>query len=78
FEPAHALAMSIGKGWGMCFGVDEESALSYMRGNVIPYEDKDHLMQYGWFPLVYKGYPLGWCKLTEHTAKNHLPKGLRI
>lgn len=78
FEPDHALAMAIGKKWGMCFGVNEESALSYLRGNAIPYDDEDHLMQYGWFPLVYKGYPLGWCKLTEHTAKNHLPKGLRI
>lgn len=78
FEPCHALAMALGKKWGKCFGVNDEGALDYMRGLSIPYEDVDHLMQYGWFPLVYKGYPLGWCKLTESSAKNHLPKGLRI
>ena len=78
FEPSHALAMTIGKDWGMCFGVNDEGALDYLRGLSIPYEDVDHLMQYGWFPLVYKGYPLGWCKVTERCAKNHLPKGLRI
>ncbi len=78
FEPCHALAMALGKEWGMCFGVNEESAIEYLKGYQIKYDDEDHLMQYGWFPLVYKGYPLGWCKLTENAAKNHLPKGLRI
>lgn len=78
FAPAHALAMAIGKNWGMCFGVNDEGACDYLHGLSIRYNDEDHLMQYGWFPLVYKGYPLGWCKVTEHMAKNHLPKGLRI
>ena len=78
FIPNHALAMAIGKNWGMCFGVSEESALEYLKGYAIKYDDEDHLMQYGWFPLVYEGYPLGWCTLTEKWAKNHLPKGLRI
>ncbi|MDE6691407.1 MAG: RsmB/NOP family class I SAM-dependent RNA methyltransferase [Clostridia bacterium] len=78
FYPNPALAMALGKEWGMCFGVNEESAIEYLKGYQIKYDDEDNLMQYGWFPLVYKGYPLGWCKLTENAAKNHLPKGLRI
>lgn len=78
FYPNHALAMALGKEWGMCFGVNDESAMKYLKGYQIDYDDEDNLMQYGWFPVAYKGYPLGWCKLTENSAKNHLPKGLRI
>ena len=78
FEPCHALAMSLGKKCGLSFNLSDEGALAYLRGNAIRYNDIDHLMVYGWMPATYLGYPLGWCKLTEHSAKNHLPKGLRI
>ncbi|MCX4287613.1 MAG: hypothetical protein OSJ68_10090 [Clostridia bacterium] len=32
----------------------------------------------GWRLVTFKGYPLGWCKVSAGTAKNKLPKGVRI
>ncbi|MDE7379410.1 MAG: hypothetical protein K2N14_00010, partial [Clostridia bacterium] len=76
FEPNHALAMSLGNKIGKCFSLSEDSALEYLKGYQLKYENR--LMVYGWMPAAYMGYTLGWCKLTENAAKNHLPKGLRI
>lgn len=77
-EPAHALAMSLGDKFGKCFSLCEESAWDYLRGRAVRCDDEDNVRVYGWMPAIYGGYPLGWCKLTEKLAKNHLPKGLRI
>ncbi|MDE6373212.1 MAG: RsmF rRNA methyltransferase first C-terminal domain-containing protein [Clostridia bacterium] len=76
-EPCHALAMSL-KDLTLSFSLNEESAIEYLKGYQIGYEDADSLMIYGWIPVTYLGHTLGWGKLVEGALKNHLPKGLRI
>lgn len=73
FEPDHALAMALKAGEVNTVEVDEKTALSYLLGN--PFQTSS---QNGWAVVTYLGYPLGWVKVTNGTAKNHLPKGLRI
>ena len=74
FEPDHSLAMALSNTQAHCIEVDEKTALSYLGGNT--FECSDNLS--GWRVLTHLGYPLGWCKAVNGTAKNHLPKGIRI
>lgn len=76
-EPCHALAMSL-KDPLVSFSLNEDSAVDYLKGYQINHNDADGLVLYGWVPVTYKGYPLGWGKLVDGALKNHLPKGLRI
>lgn len=73
FEPAHALAMCLSSDAAQCIAVDERTALAYLGGNTF-----DCGNETGWKVVTYLGFPLGWCKCVGGTAKNHLPKGLRI
>lgn len=73
-EPCHALAMCLTKNELSTADVDENAALSYLGGNTL---DCSGSLS-GWAAVTFKGYPLGWCKAVNGTAKNHLPKGLRI
>lgn len=75
-EPAHALAMTLGKNWCTCFNLSEQGAIDYLKGYQINHEER--IMAYGWLPATYMGYTLGWGKSVEGALKNHLPKGLRI
>ena len=72
-EPAHALAMCLKKDEVNTVEVDEETAIKYLRGLTFDCTEEN-----GWRVVTYKGYPLGWCKVVNGVAKNHLPKGLRI
>lgn len=72
FEPDHALAMSLKRGGADFAEVDEDTALAYLSGRTFD------LYGSGWKVVAYRGYPLGWCKVSGGGAKNHLPKGLRI
>lgn len=72
FEPSHALVMSLTRSEVKCVEVDEKTALAYLRG--LTFECNEN----GWRAVTYLGYPLGWCKAVNGTAKNHLPKGIRI
>lgn len=74
FEPSHSLAMCLNHGETECVEVDEATALNYLLG--LTFECDPALS--GWKIVSYLGYGLGWCKCTSGTAKNHLPKGLRI
>ncbi|MDE6504481.1 MAG: RsmB/NOP family class I SAM-dependent RNA methyltransferase [Clostridia bacterium] len=74
FEPSHRLAMILKAEEAKSVDVDEDTALSYLRGLTFNAEKA----QKGWNLVAYKGYPLGWCKVSDGAAKNHLPKGLRI
>lgn len=74
FEPSHSLAMSLKCYEADCISLDYETALKYLRGLTFDCPPSER----GWKVAAYNGYPLGWCKLTGGTAKNHLPKGLRI
>ncbi len=74
FVPSHTLAMCLKKDEAKHIEVDEKTALSYLRG--LTFDCGEDIK--GWRLVCCYGYPLGWCKAVGGTAKNHLPKGLRI
>jgi NOL1/NOP2/fmu family ribosome biogenesis protein len=74
FEPSHSLAMCLKADQATCIEVDEQTALSYLAGITFDCDQKIK----GWALVTYNNFPIGWCKAVNGTAKNHLPKGLRI
>lgn len=74
FEPDHALAMCLTPDSAQCVEVDEVTALKYLAGETFACAEELS----GWKVVTHKGFPLGWCKCVNGTAKNHLPKGIRI
>ena len=74
FTPAHAIATRLSPADAKMIEVDEATAISYLHGLTF---DCDKNLK-GWLLVTYKNLPLGWCKAVNGTAKNHLPKGLRI
>ncbi|MDE6558012.1 MAG: RsmB/NOP family class I SAM-dependent RNA methyltransferase, partial [Clostridia bacterium] len=73
-EPCHSLAMSLNCDEAVTVEVEEPTAISYLSGNTFQCNEALN----GWALVTHLGYPLGWCKAVNGTAKNHLPKGLRI
>ena len=73
FEPSHSLALALKAEEAYCVDVDEKTAEEYLRGFTFCCENVK-----GWRLVTFKGYPLGWCKVSGGTAKNKLPKGVRI
>ncbi len=73
FTPSHSLAMCLKRGTDG-IELDEKSALDYLKGYTVSCPQT----YLGWKVATYKGFPLGWCKCSGGTAKNHYPKGLRI
>lgn len=73
FEISHTLAMCLTKDEAKCVEVDRDTALKYLRGLTFECESSN-----GWRLVICSGFPLGWCKVVNGIAKNHLPKGLRI
>ena len=72
-EPAHALAMALDPETArQTIDLTDEQAASYLSGEVFPVDAPT-----GWTLAAWRGLPLGWCKITGGTLKNHLPKGLR-
>ena len=49
----------------------DEQAASHLSGEAFPVDAPT-----GWTLAAWRGLPLGWCKITGGTLKNHLPKGL--
>lgn len=74
FEPSHALAMCLKSSEAKCIEVDGGTAVNYLKGLTFECDGREK----GWRLVTHLGYPLGWCKAVNGTAKNHLPKGLRI
>lgn len=74
FMPSHSLATRITAQYANAIEVDEQTAISYLRG--LTFNCSQNIK--GWHLVTYKNLPLGWCKAVNGTAKNHLPKGLRI
>jgi NOL1/NOP2/sun family putative RNA methylase len=74
FEPSHSLAMALKSSEANCVSLNEKTVTEYLSGNVVPCPENTR----GWALATYFGYPLGWCKCVNGTAKNHLPKGLRL
>lgn len=73
FEPSHTLAMALKADEADCVEVSREVATDFLRGLTFKTESGS-----GYRLVTYKNYPLGWCKISNGTAKNHLPKGVRI
>ena len=72
-EPAHALAMALDPETArQTIDLTDEQAASYLSGEAFPVDTPT-----GWTLAAWRGLPLGWCKITGGTLKNHLPKGLR-
>ena len=72
-EPAHALAMALDPETArQTIDLTDEQAASYLSGEAFPVDAPT-----GWTLAAWRGLPLGWCKITVGTLKNHLPKGLR-
>ena len=74
FTPAHAIATRLTPNDANAIEVDEQTAIAYLRG--LTFDCHKDLK--GWYVVTYQSLPLGWCKAVGGTAKNHLPKGLRI
>lgn len=74
FEPAHSLAMCLKRGETKTVEVDGSTALNYLKGLTFACDCAES----GWRLVALDGFPLGWCKAVNGTAKNHLPKGIRI
>lgn len=77
FEPSHSLAMALNKDnvkQHLDYPCDSEEMLNYLKGEALQ-TDKDCK---GWCLVCSNGYSVGWTKITDGTAKNHYPKGLRI
>lgn len=73
FEPAHALALaSRREDVKRTFELMDEQVVSYLKGETLPCNGVG-----GWTLVTYKGYPLGWGKVSGGILKNHYPKGLR-
>ena len=72
-EPAHALAMALDPETArQTIDLTDKQAASYLSGEAFPVDAPS-----GWTLAAWRGLPLGWCKITGGTLKNHLPKGLR-
>ena len=72
-EPTHALAMALDPETArQTIDLTDEQAASYLSGEAFPVDAPS-----GWTLAAWRGLPLGWCKITGGTLKNHLPKGLR-
>ena len=72
-EPAHALTMALDPETArQTIDLTDEQAASYLSGEAFPVDAPS-----GWTLAAWRGLPLGWCKITGGTLKNHLPKGLR-
>lgn len=74
FIPSHSLATRLSHEEANIIEVDEPTAINYLRG--LTFNCPQGIK--GWHLVIFKNLPLGWCKAVNGTAKNHLPKGLRI
>ena len=77
FEPGHSLALALCKDnvkQFVSYPCDSEEMLSYLKGDTLNVDDSLK----GWCLVCTDSYSAGWAKVTDGTAKNHYPKGLRI
>ena len=77
FEPSHSLAMALCKDnvkQFVSYSCNSEDMLNYLKGETLEVSDDIK----GWCLVCTDGYSVGWAKVTDGTAKNHYPKGLRI
>lgn len=75
FLPAHALFLAH-KSSAFVRSIDLDGARlgAFLAGEALPLDTPGE----GYTAVCWRGYPLGFGKLTGGTLKNHLPKGLRL
>lgn len=72
-EPDHALCMALpSSGAALVRETSDEETARLLAGETLPSDGR------GWLAFTYQGMPLGWGKASGGTAKNHIPKGLRM
>ncbi len=72
--PDHALAMAFPPAaFDRTVSLDSLTASAFLRGEALPADAPD-----GWTHVNWRGFPLGFGKMSQGTLKNHLPKGLRL
>lgn len=83
-EPAHALALAMGKEdvkVRVELKADDAGILGYLKGESIFLNETDILYpenaNKGWCLIMVDGFSVGWGKLAGNQIKNHYPKGLR-
>lgn len=54
----------------------DDMAARYLKGEALTVSGR-RLPEDGWNVVLYRGYSLGWTKISGGSAKNHYPKGLR-
>lgn len=74
FFPWHSIATRLKAEEANRVEVDDQTAINYLKGLTFNCSSEEK----GWRLVTYKNLPLGWCKAVNGTAKNHLPKGIRI
>lgn len=81
FEPAHALAMTLGVGEvKLAVSVSGERANAYLRGESLMISAEETVkeeVKKGWCLVCVDGFSMGWGKKNDAQVKNHYPKGLR-
>jgi NOL1/NOP2/fmu family ribosome biogenesis protein len=72
--PDHALAMAFQPAaFDRTVSLDDVDAADFLRGLALAADAPD-----GWAHVGWRGFPLGFGKMSQGTLKNHLPKGLRL
>ena len=75
FLPAHALFLAHkSSAFARSIDLDGVRLGAFLAGEALPLDAPGE----GYAAVCWRGYPLGFGKLTGGTLKNHLPKGLRL
>ncbi len=77
FLPHHQAISALGGRFRrtLSLAADDPRVAAYLRGEPIPVEEREAAP--GFAALLFEGAPLGGVKISNGTAKNHYPKGLR-
>jgi NOL1/NOP2/sun family putative RNA methylase len=76
FEPAHSLALALGRrelGDTLEFTPTADALKRYLQGYELESQGED-----GWLVITVAGFPLGWGRRSKGIVKNAYPKGSRL
>ena len=79
FKPSHSLFMaahSFKSKFALELGLKSPELAAYLRGETVSCPDT--AIQKGYCPVTVEGFPIGFAKIVDGVAKNHLPKGLTV
>ena len=76
-KPSHSLFMaahSFNSKYALELGSKSPELAAFLRGETVICPDTAQLT--GYCPVTVEGFPIGFVKIVDGVAKNHLPKGL--